>query len=138
MPRNLWGDELIYSLTRKNITANSLKRELNGIDFDNKLTETFLETDKPSSGNRYRSKVIVGCIKATELAKEKKFKRGNSRIRRSLKDVSDKTERRKIILKTINLLLLNPDELENKPLTEFHTFIRDKIKNDISTLRAEA
>ena len=134
--QEICGDELVYSLTRKNVTANSLKRELNGINFNNKLTETCLETDKPSSGNGYRSKVIVACVKATELAREKKFKEAIRELDRIFRDVPDIKKKKKIVLKTINLLLQNRQDLENKPLIEFHNFIHGKIRNDISTLRA--
>lgn len=136
--QEICGVEDVYCITRKNITANSLKRELNGINYDNKLIDVFLETDKPNSANRYRSRVIVGCIKATELAKEKKFKEAIRELERVFRDVSDKTERKRIILKTINLLLQNRDSFEKLPLIEYHSFIHDQVKTDISTLRAGA
>lgn len=136
--QEICGDEEVYSLTYRNVISNSLKRELNGLDFDRGLKETLSETDSPNKNNGYRSNVIIQCITAAELANECKFKDAIRELERIFREIKDKNERRKTILKVIHLLLQKRNEFENKPLTDFHAFTRSEIKDDISDLRAGA
>lgn len=64
---------LVYSLARDNITSNIMKREVIGSSYNSGLIDQLLETDIPSSSTHYRSKVVVSCIRAVELAHEGKY-----------------------------------------------------------------
>lgn len=134
--QDLCGDEKVYSLSRLNITSNAMKREVNGIAFDSELANQLLDRDRSSNTNGYRSKVIVSCIKVSELAHEKKFKEAIRELEKIFRNVSDKIERRKITLKHIHLLLQKRAEFESKSLYDFHSFIKNEIKPEISNLAA--
>ena len=87
------GGEKICSLSRDNITSNAMKREISGVLFNDKVFEELQEKDKPSSSNRYRSKVVIACIKATELAREGKFKDSIKELENVFKVKTDKARR---------------------------------------------
>jgi DNA helicase-2/ATP-dependent DNA helicase PcrA len=127
--------EKIYSLSRDNITSNALKRDISGISLDNKLIDKLLETDKPGKGNKYRSKLIVACIKATELARQGNYKDSIKEFEKALKNVEDKTDRKRKALSHIVALLDRYDTFMNASLYEFYSLVKNEIYSDISNLR---
>lgn len=134
--QEICGDEKVYSLSRLNITSNAMKRSLDSVQFDGKLIEELTDKDPASKSNKYRSKVIIGCVKATELAMQKRFKEAIRELEKIFREIGDKAEKRKIALKYINLLVQKRIEFESKSLYEFHSFVKENIKTDISNLQA--
>jgi DNA helicase-2/ATP-dependent DNA helicase PcrA len=130
--------EKICSLSRDNITSNAMKREISGVSFNDKLFEELQEKDNPSSSNRYRSKVVIACIKATELAREGKFKDSIKELENVFKVKTDKARGKREALKHIRTLLKKYDDYKNGSLYEFYLVVKADIKNDISDLRSGA
>lgn len=88
-------NEAIYSLSRDNITSNLMKKEIGGTSFDDTLIDQLSDIDKSGSSNHYRSKVIIGCVKATELAHEGKYKDAIKELEQLFKEKNNKSERKK-------------------------------------------
>jgi len=130
--------EEVYSLSRDNITSNAMKHEIGGVSFDDKLFEELQEKDKPSSGNKYRSKIVIACIKATELARESKFKDSIKELENIFKVKTDKVRGKREALKHIQTLLKRYNDYKNGSLYEFNLVVKADIKNDISDLRSGA
>jgi len=133
--KELCNGEKIQSLSRDNITSNAMKRELSNISLDYKLFEDLLGEDNPSKSNGYRSKVVISCIKATELAREGNFKESIKELEKVSKVNADKTTSKKEALKHIQTLLKKYDEFTNGSMYEFYLIVKAEIKNDISSLR---
>ncbi|WNF35243.1 ATP-dependent helicase [Bacillaceae bacterium IKA-2] len=132
--KELSNNELVFSLSRNNITSNAMKKEVSGTSFNNKLIEELTANDKPSSSNKYRSKVVIACLKATEYARERKFKDAIKELERIFKDKDDKDKGKREALKHICLLLKRYDEFKDKSLLDFYTIVKNQIKSDISNL----
>ncbi len=132
--KEICSTEPVYSLSRSNIISNAMKKEIEGTSFNNKLIEELSAKDKPSSSNNYRSKVIIACLKATEFARERKFKDAIKELERIYKDKNDEYKGRKEALKYICLLLKKYDDFKNKSLFDFHSIVKSEIKFDISKL----
>ncbi|PYY28964.1 UvrD-helicase domain-containing protein [Paenibacillus illinoisensis] len=128
------NNEPVNSLSRKNIISNAMKKEIMGDLFNNKLIEALLNEDTPSSSNKYRSKVIIACIKATEFARQNEFKSALKELERIFKDKNDKDKGRKEALKNLCVLLSKYEDFKEKTLIEFHSFVKSNIKPDISNL----
>lgn len=127
-------DGPVYSLSRDNITSNALKKEMNGLNLDSKLFDELLDTDKASSGNGYRSKLIASCIKAVEYANLRKFKDAIKELGREFKR-SDKAETKKESLKHLMTLLAKYNDYKTKSLYDFFLFVKSDIKPEISNMR---
>ena len=133
--KEICGSELVYSLSRDNLTSNEMKKEIGGISVNKKLFDTLLEKDAPSKSNKYRSKVIIACIKAVELSREKKFKDAIKELEKIFKDKDDKDKGKREAMKFIQLLLSSYNEFTDKSLFVFFQFVKNKIKTDISNLQ---
>lgn len=136
--REMSNSEPIYSLSRQNITSNAMKKEVGGPSLDDKLIEELTAKDKPGSGNNYRSKVVIACLKATEYARERKFKDAIKELERIFKDKNDKEKGKKEALRYICLLLKKYDEFKDNTLLNFHAIIKANVKADISNLASGA
>ena len=124
------GCEKTCSLSRDNITSNAMKREIDGVSLNDKLFEILQEEDT----NGYRSKVIIASIKATELAREGKFKDSIKELENVFKVNTDKASGKREALKQIRTFLKKYDEFKNGSLYEFYLIVKDDIKSDISKL----
>ena len=136
--REMSNAEPVYSLSRDNITSNAMKKEIGGLTLDDKLIEELSAKDKPSSGNNYRSKVVIACLRATEFARERKFKDAIKELERIFKDKNDKDKGKKEALRHICLLMNKYDEFKDKSLLGFYTIVKSEIKPDISKLAGGA
>jgi len=130
--------EPVYSLSRHNITSNAMKKEVGGPSLDDKLIEELSAKDKPSSSNNYRSKVVIACLKATEFARERKFKDAIKELERIFKDKNDKDKGKKEALRHICLLMKKYDEFKDNTLLDFYTIVKNEVKPDISKLASGA
>lgn len=133
--KTVCGDELIFSLSRTNITSNAMKKEIGGASLNSKLIEELLEADKPNSTNKYRSKLVIACIKSVEFAREKKFKDAIKEMAREFKFKDDPNRSKKESLKNILILLSKYESFKDDSLYHFFTIVKSEIKNEISDLR---
>ncbi|MBK6965094.1 MAG: ATP-binding domain-containing protein [Bacteroidales bacterium] len=129
------SDELIYSLSRTNITSNAMKKEIGGVTLNSKLIEELFESDKPGSGNKYRSKLVIACIKSVEFARENKFKEAIKEMAREFKFKDDPNRSKRESLKHIATLISKYDSYKDESLYHFFTIVKSEIKNEISDLR---
>lgn len=128
--KQLCNEEEIYSLSRDNITSNAMKIEIE-LDIPKKdLFPALYNTDN----NRERRNLIIACIKATELAREGKFKDAIKELERIFRDKDDKEKGKKEALKNLQMLLKSHDEFKSETLYKFYEIIKLKIKTDISGL----
>lgn len=133
----LCGNSALYSLSRDNITANLMKKQLGGIH-DAKLFEKLDSIDKPGSGNKYRSKIVAICIKSIEYAKEGKFKDAVNEMLKEFKSKSDPLAGRKKSLDFIVVLLSHYETFKDGTLLDFFTFVKQHIKPEITALKTGA
>lgn len=134
LAKEMSNNESVNSLSRINIISNAMKKGIKGDLFNNKLIESLLTQDNPSSSNKYRSKVIIACIKAIEHARQNEFKNAVKELERIFKDNNDKDKGRKEALKHLCVLLSQYGDFKEKSLLDFHSFVKNKIKPDISNL----
>jgi DNA helicase-2/ATP-dependent DNA helicase PcrA len=132
------NNEPVYSLSRDNITSNVMKKEIGEMYFNDKLIDELSDIDKSSSSNHYRSKVVISCLKATELAHEGKFKEAIKELEQLFREKNDKSKGKKEALKYLCLLLKNYDEFKDKSFFDFYSFVKSKIKPEISNLKSGA
>jgi DNA helicase II / ATP-dependent DNA helicase PcrA len=128
--RELCGNEDIYSLSRNNITSNAMKRDMNQDIPSNDLLQSLYNTDS----NNDRRKLILACIKATELAREKRFKEAIKEFERVFRNKDGKGNGRKEALKNICLFLQKYNDFKDKSLCEFHSIVKSEINIDIAKL----
>lgn len=129
------GDEVIYSLSRTNITSNAMKKEIGGVTLNSKLIEELLESDKPGTGNKYRSKLVIACIKSVEYAKENKFRDAIKELVKEFKYKDDPNRSKRESLKHIAMLLSKYDSYKDDSLYHFFTIVKSEIKNEITDLK---
>jgi DNA helicase II / ATP-dependent DNA helicase PcrA len=136
--KELCNGEQVYSLSRDNITSNAMKQEINGVSLERELFEKLIEKDPPSNSNNYRSRVVVACVKATELAREGKFKDAIKELERIFKDRDDKEKGRREALKHIQTLMKKYNEFSKNSLYDFYSVIKSDVKPGISKLKGGA
>ncbi|BBI32921.1 UvrD-helicase domain-containing protein [Cohnella abietis] len=132
--KEMSNNEPVNSLSRINITSNVMKKEISGTIFNDKLIEELTAKDTPTSSNKYRSKVVAACLKATEFAREGKYKYAIKELEQISKDEHDKHKRRKVALSHICLLLSKYNEFKDQSLFDFYSVVKSNIKADISKL----
>lgn len=128
--KQLCKNEEVYSLSRDNITANAMKKDMNKNIPSDDLLKILYDTDS----NRERGRLILACIKASELAYEKRFKESIKEMERVFKNENDRDKRKKEALKYIYLLLEKYDNYKHKTLYEFYLMVREEIDLDISII----
>lgn len=133
--KTICGIEKVYSLSRQNITSNAMKMEIGGVALDGGLFNRLVEIDKPSSSNKYRSKLTMACIKATEYARQGKFKDAIKELEKEFKYKDDKNRSRKESLIHIMTLMAKYDTFKDNSLYHFFTIVKSEINKDISDLR---
>jgi DNA helicase II / ATP-dependent DNA helicase PcrA len=126
-------EEEVYSLSRYNITSNAMKRDMDSNVPSEDLLQKLYETDS----NRERKSLVIACIKATELASQKRFKDAIKELERIFKDKRDKSKGKKEALKHISLLLHKYNYFKDKSMSEFLAFVNGNIKST-SDLRSGA
>ncbi|MBT2286068.1 ATP-dependent helicase [Paenibacillus polymyxa] len=126
--------EDIYSLSRDNPTSNAMRRDYNGDYMNDRLIEEFIDIDKSSSSNKYRSKVVASCLKAVEYAREGNINKAIKELESFERDINDANERKKRALKSLYLLLEQYYDYKNKPLHDFYLLVKNNVKTEISKL----
>ena len=126
------AQEDVNSLSRINITSNAMKAEISGVGLDSKLLEEIVEIDKPSSANKYRSKLIASCIKSIAFVRESKFKDAINELEKFFNYKADKLKGKRKALKYITILLNSYDEYKSGSLIEFSEFVRLNLEPNMT------
>ncbi len=110
------SEEGLVTLSYKNITANALKKDIEGIDLNERLLKDLREVD-----NSNRTKLIIPCIKAVELCRENKIKEAL----KELKKYFGRSEQgKKDALKLLLLINSKYDEYCFGPLMTFYNLLK--------------
>lgn len=128
--QELCHGETVCSLSRDNVTSNVLKKQA-GIDCP---SEDLLQGLFNIESNRERRTVILSCIKALELAVEKRYKEAIKELSKSLKIGDDKIANKKEALRHLNSILARYAEIQEMNLMEFHAFVKSNIKGSLANL----
>ena len=124
--------EDVNSLSRINITSNAMKAEISGVGLDNKLLENLVVVDKPSSSNKYRSKLVTSCIKSLAFVRENKFKDAINELEKFFNYKTDKLKGKRKALRYIITLLNSYDEYKSGSLIEFSEFVRLNLEENMT------
>lgn len=122
-------EKSIYSLSRKNITSNAMKKELDGIN----LRDTLFRELRDADSNSQRNRLMSSCINAIELAREKKFKEALKELK--IRFGKDDDGKRKS-LAVLSLLLEKYQDYKDKTLMYFYNILKTKIDTSLSGFRA--
>jgi DNA helicase-2/ATP-dependent DNA helicase PcrA len=122
--------ESLTTLSRDNITSNALKRQLNSSIPTQDLIIEFSIKDS----NTDRRRIIISCINAVELGKQRRFKEAIKEMEKNFYAVQDKNERKKIAFGKLAFLLSKYDEYKSSKLIGFYTLIKTNLRADITKL----
>jgi DNA helicase-2/ATP-dependent DNA helicase PcrA len=128
------NDVNVYSLSRDNLTSNLMKRHIGGGSFIDNLLEKLIMIDAPSQSNKYRSRVVVLCLRAVELAMTNHFQDAIKTASLIFPRKMDKFQRVKKALNVIMVLLSKYDNYKNGNLYDFYLHVKTSLF-DLSTLR---
>ncbi len=98
-------------------------------------SDDLLQILNEKDSSKDRKPLILACIKATELAREKRFKEAIKELERVFRDESDTKNRRKKALKYICLLLEQYDDFKGKSLYNFFLMVKKEINTEIANLK---
>jgi len=126
----LCGSNNVFSLSRDNITSNSMKRDINGIGLDRDIIDKLRAVDS----NPDRKRCIIAFLKSIEYAREKKYKDAIKELESVFHDSNDKQKGKKEALKYLYIMLSKYDEYRNGYLYDFYSIIKRDIRNDIANL----
>lgn len=114
--KNEQSGEEVITLSWRNITANALKKDVEGTDLDDKLFDELKGFD-----NVKRYRIVIACVKAVELCRENKIKEALNELKKYFSR-SDQSKRYALDL----LFLLNSiySEYCDKPLINFYNILQ--------------
>lgn len=119
----------IVTLSWKNITANALKKDIQGIDLSDNLFKDLKGVDSP---NRYR--LVIPCITAVELCRENKIKEALNELK---KYFGRSSQGKKDALGLLFLINSRYDEYCNEPLMVLYNILQaDSGIDGLSNFRA--
>ena len=109
-------EEKVVTLSRKNITANALKKNIEGTVLDDKIFNELKEFD-----NVKRYRIVIACVKAVELCRESKIKEALKELERYF---GRSRESKKNTLDLLFFLNSRYSEYCNEPLISFYNILR--------------
>ena len=112
--------ECLTTLSWQNITANALKKDVEGIDLNYKLFDELKNIDSTNKSSRPR--LIIPCIKAVELCREKKIKEALKELERYF---GRNSESKKKALDLLFLLNGRYNEYCNEPLMTLYSILQE-------------
>lgn len=118
-------DIKICSLSRDNITANTMKKAMN----NNIPSEDLLQKLQETDSNKERKRLVFACIKSTELAIYLRYKEAIKEMERLFPDEKDKTKKRRLALKNLNFLVNNYSSYSASSLLNYHQFLCANIQS---------
>lgn len=116
-------------LSRNNITANAMKRQMSSSIPANDLVRELGAIDESK-----RRGSILSSLNAMELVQQKRFKEAIREMEKNFYSERDKTKRKKVALAKICLLSSLYDTYRAKPLYEFYELVKLHISTNITKL----
>lgn len=110
----------VVTLSRRNITANAFKKSIEGTHFDDKIFDELKNIDSTNKSSRPR--LIIPCIKAVELCREKKIKEALKELERYF---GRNSESKKRALDLLFLLNGRYHEYCNEPLMILYSILQE-------------
>lgn len=126
----LSNSDSITTLSWDNITSNAMKRQLNSSLPTHDLISYIYSKDS----NRDRSRIIISCINAVELAKQKRFKEAIKEMERNFRNIRNKDELKKTAFRHLFFLLSEYDNYRGCQLYDFYNLVRTNLRTDITNL----
>ncbi|THU32999.1 ATP-dependent helicase [Niastella caeni] len=126
--KSICGTSPIATLSRDNITANTMKRQLNTSTPSSNLIDDIFDLD----GDSKRRKTVVYTINAIELARQKRFKEAIKEISKNFREITDKGVRKKIAFLKLSLLLSEYEAYKSQPLLTFFQLLKQHINPSLS------
>ena len=111
------SEKCLITLSWQNITANALKKDIEGVDLNYKLFDDLKNIDSSS-----RPRLIIPCIKAVELCREKRIKEALKELKRYF---GRSSESKKNALDLLFLLNSRYDEYCNEPLMTLYSILQE-------------
>src|SRR5690606_13512967 len=93
------------------------------------LLEKLFDKDNPE-----RVKAVVRCIKAVELAIEKRFREAIKEMEKNNGTIADRSLRKKTSFHKLSLLLSKYEDYKNEPLLNFYELVKANINGSIPSL----
>lgn len=109
----------IYSLTRDNITSNIMRDRSTLTIIKKNLIEVIRDTDS----NSQRMNTIIGFVKATEIARQNRYKDALKEISKEIKKIIYPKDVNKVSLQILKQLLSKYNEYKNVRLIEYKALI---------------
>lgn len=128
-------DEPLHCLSRRNLTSSEMKNGVDGLIMDEDFHSEFLAVDKPSSDNLYRSRIILSCLYAIELAVENNIYAALKEVEKNIRGL-DKSETRKKSLNFLSLSLECYSKLKSESLMGFYAFVKANVRPDLTDLKS--
>lgn len=128
------SDGEIYSLTRDNITSNIMRDKSTFIITKKKLIDELRETDSNSS----RMNIISASIKATEFARQHRYKDALKEISKEIKKINEQKDISKTSLRILKSLLSKYDTYKNQTLLFYKSEIDSVYPIATANFRAGA
>jgi DNA helicase-2/ATP-dependent DNA helicase PcrA len=122
----------ICSLSRDNITSNVMRYKINGIVSKTNLIDDLREIDS----NTNRVNIIIACIKATEFAKEFRYKEAFKALSRELSRSEENLNTQVYCLSILKILLSRYEEYKMNNLLEYHALLTNIFPIKIPGFRA--
>lgn len=124
----------VYSLTRDNVTSNVM-RDKSTFEFTHKkLIEELREVDS----NSQRMHLVSACIRATEYARQYRYKDALKEISKELKKIEEKIDIQKVALNILKSLLSKYDSYKSQTLLTYKSELDTIYPVTISNLRTGA
>lgn len=108
--------EGVITLSRKNITANALRKDVEGTELDDEVFDKLKEFD-----NVKRYRLVIACVKAVELCRANKIKEALNEIK---KYFSRSEQSKRYALDLLFLLNSRYSEYCDAPLINFYNILR--------------
>lgn len=124
---NKYNNEKLVTLSRKNITVNKIRKDIDSVTPEN----DFLECFKQGDSDRKRRYTIMDTIFAIETAKNGNFKEALKILDR----ISFLKKDKKNKFQYLKLLLNDYDKYSNNFLIDLYKYINEVLNINITTLR---
>lgn len=128
--KNLCQNALLYTLSRDNITSNSL-RVYDNTEGGHAIMKIFKENES----NTRRYKIILDFICATEYAITKNYKDALKKILYYFVDGENEYSAKKAALHILSILTTHYMQYRNRPLLEFYHLINTNTNLGMATFR---
>jgi len=134
LAKQFTNNEDLYSLSRKNITSNLMKKEIDNILVNENIFAELADRD----GSSDRRRMVLSSIKAVELANNGKYKEAIKKLEYLFRKKDEEKKTSKAVLNCLVILLNDYELYKDKPLIEFYKVLKTKINKSLTRLTGGA